>query len=268
MHDGEPRFEAELFPQLKAIPFFRDATLIEIEASYQVGVTKRWDRLCEVWAEVAQPTRAELPGLLGRAYARAGASPRGASAYSFLASVRAVLAAGKRFRAGLSPSVRRALETEFPWLERRHEHLPDGWTPALDFPPVFAAFIDVPDLEEAKARWQLCASINEVQQAAYSAYAARLFRLPELEAHAARERQLAINYFSHWAPACTLPLWRQCILMLDGLNAAVFAMMCRDRAGEMVARSLGGAIFHRGEWRAFVKGLEAPQWTLDVTPPR
>jgi hypothetical protein len=223
-------------------------------------VTKDWARLCDVWCEVAQPTRATLPGLTGVAYSRAGLAPRRVSAQAFLASVRAVLDAGKQFRAGLSAPVRRALETEFPWLERRHEHIPPGWTPPLQFPAEFSVFLDIASLDDARARWQLIAAFNEVQQAHYSAYAARLFRLPELAAHAARERALAIHYFGRQAPEATLALWRQCILILDGLNAAVFHMMCEERPGAMIGRSLYGALAHGGEWRRFVDGLSTPQW--------
>ncbi len=221
-----------------------------------------------MWREVAQPTRAELPGFTGRAYARAGLAPRRVSAQAFLASVRAVLEAGRQFRAGLSPAVRRALESEFPWLENRHEHIPPGWTPPLQFPAEFSMFIDVPSLDQARARWQLIAAINEIQQAHYSSYAAGLFRLPELNAHAARERALAINYFGHWAPDATGALWRQCILILDGLNAAVFDMMCDKQRGSMVGHSILGAVTSGDEWRAFVSGLDRPQRLLNVTPLR
>jgi hypothetical protein len=159
----------------------------------------------------------------------------------------------------------RALAIEFPWLEHRHQHVPPGWTPPLEFPDELATFVDGDRLDDARARWQLVAALNEVQQSAYSAHAAARFGLPELERHAARERALAINYFGHWAPACTELLWRQCIYVLDGLNAAVFALLCRERPAEMIARSLAAALVHRGEWRAFVAGLDHPQRLL--TPP-
>jgi hypothetical protein len=140
--------------------------------------------------------------------------------------------------------------------------VPDGWTPPLEFPPAFKSFVDCGALEDAKARWQLCAALNEVQQAHQSSDAARRFRLPELERHADRERALALHYFSRWAPDATDRLLSQCLWVLDGLNAAVFAMMCRERPAEMIARSLAGAIFRRDEWRAFVRGLKTPQALL------
>ncbi len=106
-------------------------------------------------------------------------------------------------------------------LERRHEHIPDGWTPPFDFPDVFQSFVDVPSLEEAKVRWQLAAAINEVQQCWYSRFAARIFHLPELLRHAEREEALAHNYFAHWSPPVTGALWAQTIWVLDALNAAI-----------------------------------------------
>src|SRR5581483_3809912 len=98
------------------------------------------------------------------------------------------------------------------------------------------------DLDDARARWQLVCALNEVQQAAYSAHAAERFRLPELKRHAARERELALHYFAKWAPEASERLLRQCLFVLDGLNAQVFAMMCRERPAEMIARSMWGAI--------------------------
>jgi hypothetical protein len=174
------------------------------------------------------------------------------------------LAAGVRFRARLRPATARALAGEFPWLEQRHEHVPPGWTPPLEFPVELGTFIDGDGLDDARARWQLVAALNEVQQSAYSSHAARRFRLPELERHAARERALAINYFGHWAPACTEALWRQTIQVLDGLNAAVFAMLCRERPATLIVRSLVGALAERAEWRAFVAGLDRPQRLVPI----
>ena len=187
------------------------------------------------------------------------------NAQGFLASVRAALDAGVRFRAGLSGQTREAILRDFPWLENRHLHVPAGWTPRFDFPPEFAEWIDVPSLEAARARWQLATALNEVQQAHNSEDCARRFRIPELRVHAARERELAINYLSHWAPLVTRELFSECLFVLDALNAAVFAMLCRDRPGEMVGRSILGAISRRSEWRAFVGGLHQPQILL--TPP-
>ena len=186
------------------------------------------------------------------------------NAHGFLASLRAALDAGVRFRAGLSAPTRRSLQEDFPWLERRHEHVPPGWTPRFDFPPEFAAFIDVPDLGEMRTRWQLACGLNEVQQAHQSADCARRFRLPPLLRHAARERALAVNYFAHSMPPVSRELFRACLHVLDGLNAAVFALLCVEQPGEMIGRSIVGALVHRAEWRAFVEGLDRPQWTLPV----
>ena len=262
--DGDADFDARLLPRLCALPYFREATGAEIDASFAAYASGDFERLCEVWREVADPVRATLPPKVARAYGRAHLAPRRVSAYAFLSSLRAVLAAGVRFRATLRPELARALETGFPWLEHRHEHVPPGFTPRFDFPPVFAAFIEAADLDDARARWQLAAALNEVQQSAYSLHAAARFRLPELTRHAARERALAVSYFSHWAPEVTRELWRQCVLSLDGLNAAVFALLCEERPGEMIARSLVGALTSGGEWRAFRAGLDVPQWLLPV----
>jgi len=62
----------------------------------------------------------------------------------------------------------------------------------------------------------------------------------------------------------TRELWRQCLLSLDGLNAAVFALLCDERPGEMIARSFLGALTSGDEWRAFRAGLEVPQRLLAV----
>jgi hypothetical protein len=258
--DGDAAFDTRLLPELRAIPFFRLPTDEEVASSWAAYRAGDFTRLVEVWAEVAEPTRATLPGALGLAYDQARRSPRLANGHAFLASIRAVLEAGKRFRATLSPAVRRALETGFPWLEHRHEHIPAGWTPPLAFPRAFAGFIDVA-LDDARARWQLVCALNEVQQTHYSNDAARRFRLPELHRHAARERELALHYLSRWAPDATEALFRQCLTILDGLNAAVFDMMCRKQPAHMIARSLVGAFSPAGraEWRAFVAALEQPQ---------
>jgi len=264
--DGEPNFETHCLPKLRAMPFFRLATDEEIDASYRAYVRCRaggdFGPLCDVWQKTALATRADL-GAIGHAYDRAGLiAPKRVSAHAFLASVRGVLAAGKRFRQRLRPATTLALETEFPWLEHRHEHIPDGWTPSFEFPAEFSEWLDVASLDDARARWQLVASLNEVQQAHYSADAAERFRLPELRAHAARERALAINYFGHWAPEATPALWRQTVILLDALNAAVFEMMCSSRAGEMISRALLSAVTRHTEWHAFVDGLGRPQRLL------
>jgi hypothetical protein len=258
--EAMPGFDAQVLAGLRARPFFRAVTDEEVRASFDAYGSGDFARLIDVWQIVAAPTRATLPGIAGRSYRHAGLAPRAASRAAFLASVRAVLAAGQRFRARLPPEVAGALA--FPWLEHRHEHIPPGWTPPLEFPVETDAFLVGGTLDDARARWQLLAALNEVQQAHYSAYAARLFRLPELAAHAARERALALNYFAHWAPPCSEALWRQCLIVLDGMNAAVFEMLCRARPARMIARSLWEAIAARDEWRAFVDGLERPQRLL------
>src|SRR5262249_6289866 len=117
-------------------------------------------------------------------------------------------------------------------------------------------------LDDARARWQICAGLNEVQQQWYSRHAAERFGVPELVQHGARERQLATNYFSHWAPPATRALWRQCILMLDALNAATFDLLCRGARGAMVRHALLGMLTRDDEWRAFVAALGRPQWLM------
>jgi hypothetical protein len=197
-------------------------------------------------------------------YARAGLAPARASGLAFLATVRAALRAGERFRERLSARTQQALMQDFPWLEHRHEHIPDGWTPAFKFPDEFRLFVDALGIDDARARWQLCAALNEVQQQHYSRHAAERFGVPELAEHAARERQLAVNYLSHWAPAATRELWRQCILMLDGLNAATFDLVCHRETGAFVRHAMVGMVTRRGEWRAFVENLARPQWLMPV----
>jgi hypothetical protein len=262
--DSSPEFESELAPRLRALPFFREPTDEEIDASYAAYRRGDFSELCDVWKQVAAAQRATLPPNLQRGYDHAGLAPRSMNAHGFLASVRAVLDAGIRFRAGLSVPTRHAMEHEFPWLEHRHEHVPAGWTPRFDFPSVFAAWIDVPELDAARVRWQLAAGLNEVQQAHNSEDCARRFRLPELRLHAARERELAINYFGHYAPGVTRALFRDCLFMLDGLNAAVFEMLCVERPAEMVRRSFTAIFTRRSEWREFLDGLGRPQWLLPV----
>lgn len=263
---GEARldFAAALLPSLRARPCFRAPTEHEIDASYAVYCGGDFARLCDVWRSEAQAQRAVLPPGLQRGYDHAGLLPSGVNAYSFLATMRAVLEAGVRFRAGLSAPTRAALHRDFPWLERRHEHIPPGWAPHFEFPPEFAAWIDVPELDEAKRRWQLAAGLNEVQQAHQSEDCARRFRLPALRLHAARERELAINYFGHSAPAVTRACFSECLYVLDALNAAVFSLLCLEMPGQMARRSVLGALTHRAEWRAFEAGLARTQWLLPL----
>ena len=259
--DGERAFEVGLLPRLAAIPYFRRATDEEIDRSYEAYRGGDFAALCDVWCAIAQPTRADL-GSLTRFYDRAGWAPARASGLAFLATVRAVLRAGEKFRARLSARTQQALEKEFPWLEHRHEHIPDGWTPPFKFPDEFRLFIDALSIDDARARWQLCAALNEVQQQHYSRHAAARFRVPELAEHAARERELAVNYFSHWAPEATRELWRQCIFVLDGLNAATFDLLCHRAAGAFVRHAMTGMLTRRAEWRAFVENLQKPQWLM------
>ncbi len=259
--DGERTFEVGLLPRLAAIPFFRLATDEEIDRSYAAYRDGDFERLCDEWCAVAQPTRANL-GPLTRFYDRAKWAPARANGLAFLATVRAVLRAGEKFRMKLSTRTQQALATEFPWLERRHEHIPDGWTPPFKFPDEFRLFVDALAVDDARARWQLCAGLNEVQQQHYSRHAAARFAVPELERHAARERELAVNYFSHSAPRATRELWRQCVLMLDGLNAATFDLLCNRQRGPFVRHAFAGMVTRGSEWRAFVANLEKPQWLM------
>jgi hypothetical protein len=261
--DGERTFEVGLLPRIAAIPFFRLATDEEIDRSYDAYRAGDFAALCDVWCAVAEPTRANL-GSLTKFYDRAGWAPARANGLAFLATVRAVLRAGEKFRGKLSARTQQALTTEFPWLERRHQHIPDGWTPPFKFPDEFRLFIDALAVEDARVRWQVCCALNEVQQAWYSTHAAERFGVPELVRHGARERLLAINYFSHWAPPVTRELWRQCLVMLDALNAATFDMICNREAGAIVRHALVGMLTRRGEWAAFVEGLEKPQWVMPV----
>jgi hypothetical protein len=253
-----------LLARLRRIPCFRVATSEEVEATFATYQSGDFGRLCDVWARVSQPTRAELPAALRPAYAHAGKGPRMVNAAIFLLTVRAVLRAGERFRGRLSPAVRRVLHSEFPWLERRHEHIPAGFTPHFEFPPAFAQFIEHGDLDDSRARWQLAVGLNEVQQTCYSNFAAALFRLPELRRHAARERALAINYFSHWAPKCSVDLWRETIWVLDALNAASFELVLEWLPRTFVPIGPLGIRARREQWAAFVEGLDRPQWLLEV----
>lgn len=259
--DGERSFDVGIYPRLAAIPFFRLATDDEIDRSYEAYRAGDFERLCDVWCEVAQPTRADL-GPLTRFYDRARWAPSRANGLAFLATVRAVLRAGEKFRARLSARTQQALAEDFPWLERRHQHIPDGWTPPFKFPDEFRLFIDALSVDDARARWQLCAGFNEVQQQHYSRHAAERFAVPALVEHAARERALAVNYFSHWAPNATRALWRQCILVLDALNAATFDLLCKQKGAAFIGHAMAGMVTRGGEWRAFVENLKKPQWLM------
>jgi hypothetical protein len=262
--DGERAFDADLLPRIAAIPFFRLASDEEIDRSYAAYRGGDFERLCDEWCAVAQPTRASL-GALTKYYDRAHLAPARANGLAFLATVRAVLRAGEKFRKKLSARTQEVLAKEFPWLEERHRHIPDGWTPPFKFPDEFRLFIDALAVDDARARWQLCTALNEVQQQHYSRHAAERFAVPELARHAARERELAVNYFSHWAPNATRELWRQCILILDALNAATFDLLCRRAPGAMVGRAMLGMLTRGAEWRAFVGNLEKPQRLMPMS---
>jgi hypothetical protein len=158
----------------------------------------------------------------------------------------------------LKPETARAIRAQFAWLERRHEHVPPGFSPRFRFPPAFAAFVDGGTLEEAKARIQLCAALNEVQQHALSLDLARRMALPELELHAARERAMAVAYFEHWAPPATERLWRQCVWILDGLNAALLATIGGAGALAFAGGTIWSALTARDEWQRFVRGMDQP----------
>jgi len=71
-----------------------------------------------------------------------------------------------------------------------------------------------------------------------------------------------LNYFAHWSPAVGQMLWGQTIAVLDGLNAAVFAMACRDQALALAGHSLAGLVSRRAEWRAGrMDASKASRWS-------
>lgn len=262
--DGMPDFDATLLPSMSRQPFFRHATDAEIDASYAAYQTGDVDALLSAWRQVALPTRAHITGLSALIYESVGTLPQALRRLAVLATLRSVLAAGVRFRAGLRPDVRRLLETEFPWLEQRHQHIPPGFAPHFDFPPEFARFLESGSLDDARVRWQICAALNEVQQCIYSADMAQRCRLPELLQQSEREADLARNYFAHASPQVSRRLWLQCIVILDALNAAVLAMTCSLRGPLIV---LGAALASvrqpaRGQWPRFAAGLAQPQFLL------
>jgi hypothetical protein len=261
IYQATPELAARL-AAMRRQPYFRTATAVEVDASFEAYESGDIERLITTWQRVAEPTRAELPAAMRWAYSQAGKGPGMVNALVFLVSIRAVLRAGEAFRETLAPAIHQAIHHEFPWLEHRHEHIPPGYTPSFEFPAVFREFLEWGDLDDSRARWQLAVALNEVQQCCYSEFAADLFRLPELRRHAARERSLAINYFAHWAPACTRDLWRETIHVLDALNAAVFELVCKPHG--VFAYALQGVLTQRGQWRAFIAGLDTPQWLLDV----
>ena len=76
---------------------------------------------------------------------------------------------------------------------------------------------------------------------------------------------MAINYFSHAAPMASHELWRQCIVVLDGLNAAVMQLIALDQPLAMVGNVVRGMV-GSDEWPQFVAGLQQPQWLLPAEP--
>ncbi|MSP62192.1 MAG: hypothetical protein EXR72_18040 [Myxococcales bacterium] len=255
-HDGIPEFEQRLLPRLRAIPFFRLATEEEIDRSFAAYAAADFPLLIATWLAVAEPTRATLDGIPARIYRSPRLLPVAIRRVSFLSTLRAVLAAGRiLFDEQLRPESARAIRGAFSWIERRHEHIPPGFAPAFRFPDAFVEFIDGGTVEEAKVRFQIVAALNEVQQHAYSLHFAEHFDLPEVAVHAEREREMALDYLGHFAPPSTRELWRQSIIVLDGLNAAVFAMALRTHRVSFPAANLWHAIFRGDEWRQFRHGL-------------
>jgi hypothetical protein len=256
-YDAAPRFDEELFPLLVKIPYFRFAPEEEINRSYAAYESGDARRLVDEWRASCAPMRATLDGAAALIYRQARRLPRALTRSSFLATVRAVLAAGRHlFARELRPETARQIRARFSFLERRHEHIPDGWTPPFAFPPAFARWIDGASVDEAVARFQLAAALNEVQQHAYSLHFADAFGLPEVRRHAERERTLALAYLAAWSPPSTRALWRQCVLVLDGLNAAVFELACRRPSFPIgtALHALGGG----GEWARFVAAMDRP----------
>jgi hypothetical protein len=260
--DGMADFDARVLAPLAENRFFRRAPDAEIDASFAAYRSGDVGRLLAAWREGADPTRVLLPEVNARAFARAHLAPEIVNGLAFLATARAALAAGIAFRSRLRPEVQRAFASEFPWLENRHQHVPAGWAPGCAFPPAIDAFFDAPALDDAKARWQLVCALNEVVQSSYTRKLAALLALPSLNDHAAREEELAHNYFAHWSPPCSRELWRQCLIVLDGMSAAVFEACCATELRALIAFTLKGSFTRRKEWRAFLEGLKTPQWLL------
>lgn len=252
-------FWERIAPELEAIPGFRAPTDDEVARSFELYQARDFAGLVDGWREFAAPTRARLEGMTAAGYDRARMLPRRVREQIFLATVRAALAAGViLFDQQLKPETAAAIREQFSWLDRRHDHVPPGFTPRFRFPPAFAAFLDAGTLDEAKARFQLTAALNEVQQHAASLDLAGRMGLPELERHAARERAMAIAYFEHWAPECELDLWRQSLWILDGLNAALLREVVGPRAIAFAGGAMWSALTSRGEWQRFVAAMDQP----------
>jgi len=260
MHDGMAGFDERVLARLRQNRFFREATDAEIDASYaSYGDV---DRLISVWRETADPTRATLPEYNKAAFARAHLAPNLVNGLAFLVTTRAAIEAGKRFRARFRPEVRQVLERDFPWLENRHQHIPEGWAPACDFPAALDVFFNEAGRDEAKVRWQLVCAFNEVMAASSSRYLAKLLALPMLDKQAEREEALARNYFAHWSPPVTRELWRQCLLVIDGINGAVFECVCDTQLKPILGYTFFRAPLHTKEWKRFVAALDEPQWLM------
>lgn len=263
--EGMPSFDEQLVPQMEAMRYFQAPTDEEITPAYRAYMAGDPAKLVDVWRAMANPVRARMDDKQRKLYEMSGRLPKAVMGRAFLLLIRSVLEAGKQFRAKLPADVRTAMETEFPWLEHRHEHIPAGYTPPLEFPEVFASWLTSGSLDDARVRWQLAAALNEVQQTVYSADSARVFGIEELVTHADREKALAENYLRHWSPRVTKELFRQTIYVLDALNAAVFELSFDKLGPLMTVRAALGVVSAPAEWRSFVQGLERPQWLLPVT---
>jgi hypothetical protein len=263
MYEGMPDFDARVLAPLRSNRFFRLAPDAEVDASF--SAYPNVDRMLTVWREQADPTRATLPDYNKSAFARAHLAPNLINGLAFLVTTRAAIEAGKRFRQRFRPEVRRVLETDFPWLENRHQHIPDGWAPTCEFPPALDPFFNDTDLENAKVRWQLVCAFNEVMAAASSLYMKKLLALPMLERQATREEALARNYFAHWSPPVSRELWRQCLVVIDGINGAVYQAVCDTQLKPILGYTFFKAPLHTREWKRFVAALDQPQWLLPAS---
>lgn len=256
--DADSDFDSPsgLSGRIRGLRCMRVPTEEEVQATWPHWRSGDVDALLRTWREVAEPIRATVPFPASVVHPRMGILPPRINGTVYLITVRAGLAAGVRFRDSLRPQARQVIATRFPWLEDRHQHIPDGPTPEVDFPDVFRAFIDVDDPEEVAARWQLAAAANEIQQAAFTRWTARAQRLPELVRHAEREEALARNYIGHWRPACTPALWRQTLWVLDALNAALFAWVVDEVAMWLMLRGTWDAC--GDTWDRFVHAMDEP----------
>ncbi len=257
-------FDADILAPLAQNPFFRLAPDGEIDGSWAAYQRGDIAGLIDHWAREVEAQRVNLPERNRKAFARARYASDMINGLMFLVASRAALGAGERFRERLGPRVKEALLRDFPWLENRHTHIPAGWSPPCEFPSPIDKFFADDDVAAAKIRWQLVAALNEVMQYAATLHMAELVQLPVLKKHADRERALALNYFAHEAPPADRALWRQCIIVLDGMNAAVFAAVCDTHLRATLTHVVVGSLARRAEWRSFVAGLDSPQWLLPV----